>query len=69
MRLGRQYGNDRLEAAATRAVTLGAMRYRNVASILKSGLDRAPLPLPSPTQTELALPAAHENLRGAGYYH
>ncbi|NMG17381.1 IS21 family transposase, partial [Aromatoleum bremense] len=70
MRLGRQYGNERLEAAATRAVTLGAMRYRNVASILKSGLDRAPLPTPTAaSQTELALPAVHENLRGARYYH
>ncbi|AKU11343.1 transposase [Azoarcus sp. CIB] len=54
----------------TRAVTLGAMRYRSVASILKSGLDRAPLPTPAAaSQTELALPAAHENLRGAHYYH
>ncbi|CAI07299.1 transposase [Aromatoleum aromaticum EbN1] len=70
MRLGRQYGNERLEAAATRAVTLGAMRYRSVASILKSGLDRAPLPTPTAaSQTELALPAVHENLRGARYYH
>jgi len=69
MRLGRQYGNERLEAAATRAVTLGAMRYRNVASILKSGLDRAPLPASTAQQSELALPAAHENLRGARYYH
>ncbi|NMG56928.1 IS21 family transposase, partial [Aromatoleum aromaticum] len=65
MRLGRQYGNERLEAAATRAVTLGAMRYRSVASILKSGLDRAPLPASTAQQSELALPAAHENLRGA----
>ena len=69
MRLARQYGNERLEAAATRAVTLGAMRYRSVASILKSGLDRAPLPTTGPQQTELALPVAHENLRGAHYYH
>lgn len=69
MRLARQYGKERLEAAATRAVTLGAMRYRSVASILKSGLDRAPLPTTAPQQTELALPAAHENLRGAHYYH
>lgn len=69
MRLARQYGKERLEAAATRAVTLGAMRYRSVASILKSGLDRAPLPTTGPQQTELALPSTHENLRGAHYYH
>ena len=64
----RQYGNDRLEAATTPAVTLGAMRYRNVVSILKSGLDRAQLPAPAPTQAE-TLPGEYENLRGAGYYH
>lgn len=69
MRLARQYGKDRLEAAARRAVSLGAMRYRSLASILKSGLDRAPLPASAPQQTELALPEAHENLRGAHYYH
>lgn len=69
MSLARKYGHARLEAAATRAVTLGAMRYQNVASILKSGLDRAPLPAATPQQTELALPAAHANVRGPHYYH
>ncbi len=69
MRLARQYGNERLEAAAHRAVLLRAMRYRSLASILKSGLYRAPLPAPAPQQTELALAAAHEKLRGPHYYH
>lgn len=69
MRLARQYGNARLEAAATRAVALGAMRYKNLASMLKTGLDRAPLPASAPQQAELALPDAHANLRGAHYYH
>ena len=61
--------NTRLEAAATRAVALGAMRYKNLASMLKTGLDRAPLPASAPQQAELALPDAHANLRGAHYYH
>jgi len=69
MRLARQYGNTRLEAAATRAVALGAMRYKNLASMLKTGLDRAPLPASAPQQAELALPDTHANLRGAHYYH
>lgn len=43
------------------------MRYRSLASILKSGLYQTPLP--APQQTELALPAAHENLLGPNYYH
>lgn len=69
MRLARQYGNARLEAAATRAVALGAMRYKSLASMLKTGLDRAALPAGASSQIELALPDAHENLRGAHYYH
>ncbi|MBS0349532.1 MAG: IS21 family transposase [Proteobacteria bacterium] len=68
MRLARQYGKTRLEAAAGRAVALGAMRYKSLASMLKTGLDRAPLPTSAPQQTELALPGAHANLRGAHYY-
>lgn len=66
MRMARQYGNDRLEAACARAVSLGALRYRSVASILKAGLDRQPLPEPS--QPELPLPI-HGNVRGSTYYH
>jgi transposase len=66
MRMAGQYGKDRLEAACARAVALGAMRYRSVASILKAGLDRQPLPEQS--QPELPLPA-HGNVRGSTYYH
>nr|WP_131111339.1 IS21 family transposase [Sulfuricystis thermophila] len=65
MRLARTYGKERLEAACTRAVTLGARRYKSVASILKAGLDRQPLP---DTQAELTLPS-HGNVRGSSYYH
>jgi hypothetical protein len=42
------------------------MRYRSVASILKSGLDRQPLP--EQPQPELPLPI-HSNVRGSTYYH
>lgn len=66
MRLARHYGKDRLEAACTRAVALGALRYQSVASILKAGLDRQPLPDQRPS--ELPLPA-HGNVRGSSYYH
>jgi len=60
MRLARHYGKQRLEAACTRAVALGALRYRSVASILKAGLDRQQLP--EPAQPELSLPP-HGNVR------
>ena len=65
MRLARKHGRPRLEAACTRALAVGAHRYRSVASILEKGLDRQPL---APQQAELALPD-HANVRGPGYYH
>jgi len=65
LRLGERYGNDRLEAACRRALRLNACRYKSIASILERGLDRQPLP----EQQELSLPAAHDHVRGPGYYH
>lgn len=65
MRLTRNHGRTRMEAACERALVVGAHRYRSVASILEKGLDRQPL---EPQQAELALPD-HVNLRGSGYYH
>ena len=44
MRLGRRYGDERLEAAAVRALAIRAHSYRSVESILKAGLDGLPLP-------------------------
>ena len=65
MRLARTHGHSRMEAACTRALSVGAHRYRSVASILEKGLDRQPV---SPQQAELALPD-HANVRGPDYYH
>lgn len=64
MRLGKRYGDDRLEAACTRALAVSALSYRSVESILRTGLDRQPLP------EATALPAArtHEFVRGPDYY-
>ncbi len=64
-RLARRYGAERLEAACARALSLRSPRLRSVEAILKSGMDRQPLP-GKPTQTSLPL---HENVRGADYYH
>ncbi len=64
LRLGRRYGAERLEAAATRALAVRSLSYRSVESILKIGLDRQPLPA-----TPLSGPAPrHDNLRGPAYY-
>ena len=66
LRLARQYGAARLEAACERALRIHAPTYRSVASILKAGLDRQPLP--QSEQAEFELPA-HANVRGRTYYH
>ena len=63
--LARKYGDTRLEAACTRALTLGAKSRKSVASILAAGLDRQ---LPSTRFDDAVLPA-HANVRGPEYYH
>jgi transposase len=66
LRLGRRYGDERLEAACARALAIDAPTYRSVDSILKHGLDRGPLPAASPTS---GLPRReHANVRGPSYY-
>jgi transposase len=66
LRLARQYGAERLEAACDRGLDIGARSYGSIQSILKHGLDRRP-PKPAP-QGELLLPD-HPNIRGSRYYH
>lgn len=63
--LAKRYNPVRLEAACQHALALGAQSRRSIASILEKGLEAQPLPTEPP---QLALPA-HENIRGAGYYH
>jgi transposase len=64
MNLAKRYGNDRVGAAASRAVASGAISYSSLKSILVEGLDRLPLAEVTP----LPAPPAHENLRGAAYW-
>jgi hypothetical protein len=64
MRLARNYGNDRTEAACRRARRIGSVRYKSIASILKKGLEQAPS---SEAEPELPLPK-HEHIRGPHYY-
>lgn len=65
LRLGKRYGSDRLEAACTRAVAIRAFSYRSVESILRTGLDRQPLPRLTVITTPLR---RHDFVRGAAYY-
>jgi transposase len=65
LRMGKEFGDDRLEAACDRAIAVGTPSYRSLLSILKHGLDRKPLSAPAQT----SLPFAHANVRGPDYYH
>lgn len=63
LRLAKSYGDDRVDAACTRALALNALSFRSVESILKNNLDqerRAIAPEPEPI--------AHSNIRGGAYY-
>jgi hypothetical protein len=42
IRLARQYSTSRMEAAAERALAIGACSYQSVKSILKNSLDALP---------------------------
>ena len=63
MALGKQYGAERLEAAAARAVAIGSPTLRSVRSILKRRLERD-----GAAKDEAIIPE-HDNVRGPGYYH
>jgi transposase len=64
VRLGDRYGAERLEAACERALAVRAYSYRSVESILRTGLDRQPLPADGPARAH----PSHDNVRGPGYY-
>ena len=65
LRLGKRYGDHRLEAACARALAAGARRYRHIESILKNNLDKVPL---AEAADENTAPVKHENVRGPNYY-
>ena len=62
LRLGKQYGIDRLEAACLRALTAPLVNYGMIANILKRNLDKVPITEPiSPVPR-------HQQIRGADLY-
>ena len=65
LRLGKKYGEDRLDAACRRAVMLGSFSFKSVDAILKNNLDQQPLDTPEPT---LLPKTPHVNVRGGSYY-
>ncbi len=56
---------ERLEAACELALEGGATNYKSVKSILKTKLDEQPRQQILP----IAIPIAHDNIRGGHYYH
>jgi transposase len=64
VRLARPYGTGRLEAAANRAIEIGARTYGSVKSILDNHLDRRPAQKRATDGT----PILHSNIRGPRYY-
>jgi transposase len=65
LRLARPFGVARLEAAAARAIEVGALTYGSVRSILDHRLDRrAAYQRPAD-----GAPILHPNIRGPRYYH
>ena len=65
LRLAKEYGVDRLEAACRRGNDIGARSYGSMASILQHGLDRAYAQEKVPD----GAPIRHANIRGQDYYH
>ncbi len=64
IRLAKEHGATRLDAACQRALHLGSLSLRSLKSILKNGLDRLPLPIHG--QDQITIP--HDNVRGPHYY-
>lgn len=64
MKLAREFGSDRCEAACVRALLIGSPCYQSIRSILTKKLDQTELPA---TPSGLPCPE-HHNIRGAGYY-
>lgn len=64
MRLCKEYGGERLEAACARALATKTVSFKSIESILKRHLDQRPLPQKAP---EIP-PLEHENIRGPEYY-
>lgn len=61
LRLFKDIEPSRAEAVSVRAVAIGALTYKSIASIIANRLDRR-----SPAETAVI---DHPNLRGPGYFH
>jgi len=60
--LEKRFGKDRLELACGRALSLGALSYQSVKSILEKNLEAVPVQQPLPPLPD------HENIRGSEFF-
>ena len=65
LRLGKSYGDLRLEAACKRALAIGAYSYKSVDSILKNKLEQMPV---TSSEALKATKESHEYVRGGDYF-
>ena len=64
MRLGKEYGPERLESACGRAWVMNVVGFKSIDSILKRNLDMQPIP----EKIQARPPLNHDNIRGPEYY-
>jgi transposase len=64
LRLGKHYGDMRLDKACHKALVAGATRYQQVEAILKNNLEEVPVK----NNIENTPSIVHENIRGSDYY-
>jgi transposase len=64
IRLGKHYGNERVDRACSRALKMHIVGFRHIESMLKTGRDQ----LPDAANVASRPAVSHDNLRGAAYY-
>jgi transposase len=71
IRLAGEHGNERVEKACAKALSIGSPRYHTLKTMLKNRMEEA-VPkksaAPAESETQLSL-LVQENLRGGSYYH
>jgi transposase len=68
LNLAKTYGEQRLEAACRRALTIGSPTRKRIIAILKAKLDQHPDLIPAADTAAATASRTHSNVRGADYF-
>jgi hypothetical protein len=68
LNLAKTYGEQRLEAACRRALTLGSPTRKRIEAILEAKLDQHPDLFPGADTAAPTASRSHANVRGADYF-